>query len=162
MLDADYARHFKVLGKYVKGYDDAAADAVAQSALIATTADQVATGLAVDNGPLLSFAANIAQWMAAISSGADAIRALMITLVADYMRTSAFLDSFETAIVNAGMPNAQLAAALDEEMTEDSKLFDTASTTGFAHFFNTEFGTTMPASGSPTHADATYVVSTVV
>lgn len=162
MQDADYLRHLKALGKLVYGYDQAAANAATHRDIVAKTFDQVATGDADDNEALTIVAGQLSTWLSAIANGPAAIQALMKTLVEQYVRSTLFLDSFETGAPLASMTTAAILTLFAAEMTEDSKTFDTDGADGFANFFKTEYDVTCPTAGSPTYADATYVVGTIV
>lgn len=162
MTNDNYARHLKVLGKLVFVYDTASAEATNHETYLATTFDQVATGSSVDNDAVALLAGHIAAWRLAITEGATSIKARMKSIVDSYLRSSLFRSDFVTGAPTAAMTAAQVAVLFDAEMTADSKTFTTAGATGLAHFFNTEYSTTMPDAGSPTYADGTYCVSTVV
>lgn len=163
MLDANYQKHFKILGKFAKLYDTAAADVTAQETLAATTYDQIATGVAATSWAALQLLnPYTGSWASAIASGSTQLMSLSQSMAAAYL-TSAIFRADMTAVPTNTSSAQSVLEALITEMTNDVKTLTTAASTGFVHFFELWSPTgDFPQSGSASYTDATYVVSTVV
>jgi len=164
MTDANYIRHLKVLGKYCKIYDDADADATAQGVLIATTSDQIATGLAIDTPAVAMHGPYISSLTAAVSSGPTALKALAVQLAGQYLSLNLFYTSLTTVPTSTTAVAALVALQTEMGAGVDNKTLTTEGSTGLVNFFDTILGSegTWNTAGPGDYPDATYVVSAVV
>lgn len=163
MNDASYIRHFKVIGKLAFLYDVGGTNVAAENLAIATTADQIATALVIDNPAVALYGQNIGSLLNAVSVGSGNIQTICASLAAQYMALTLFTGSMTT--VPTSLSAADLVAALITEMglTTTAWLTPTAAT-GIANFLNVVSGTvqTWPSSGTNQYTDAVYCVSAVV
>ena len=164
MTGANFIRHFKVLGKLCKLYDDAAASESALETLLATTADQVATGTTAGATAVRIFARYYTQYENAIANGPEAMQALAISIATAYMTSDDFCNDLTTTPASRSIAN--VIAALETEMGAgvSNKTLSTETTSGLVNFFDTLKGSegTWNTAGSPDYPDSTYVVSAVV
>ena len=163
MTDANYIRHAKALGKFAKLYDQATADIATLNTLLATTADQVATGTSVDNPAVLMLAGYLPSLNNSIGNGPTAIQAQAIAIAKSYLALPLFTGSMTT--VPATTSAADVVAALVTELgLTTTAYFTTLTTTGIANFLNVVSGVlqTWPGSGSNQYLDSVYCVSTIV
>ena len=164
MLDANYLRHLKVLGKWAKLFDVAAADVTTLDTLLSTTVDQYATGTTDSLPAILLFPTFTNRFSSAIGQGATALQQVAKDAAKAYLISADFREDFVTSTPATPSSVASVLTALAAEMTTDGKTFTTKTTTGFCLFFDsiTETTTAFPQSGAPTYADSVYVVSTIV
>jgi len=164
MTDANYQRHLKALGKLCALFDAATASTAAANTLLATTADQFATGLVVDNPAVELLAQNLNSLQAAINSGPVAIQTQCVNIAASYLGLPLFISGLTT--VPATSSAAAVLTALAAEMTTDTKTLTTKSGTGLINFFDTIAGTAgawnSAADNVADYKDSIYVVSAVV
>jgi hypothetical protein len=164
MTDANYQRFFKVLGKLAYLYDTATAENTALATLLATTADQVATGLSVDNPAVLMLAQNLGALSVALVNGPQAIQSQAIAIASAYLE----LPLFKAALTTVPTANtaAAILIALATEMTSVSttKTLTTKSATGLVNFFDTIAGSSgsWNTAAPGDYPDATYCVSAIV
>lgn len=163
MTDADYLERLKILGKLCYIYDTAAASVTTMETAIARFFDQVATGEAATSWAALQvFNPYTAQFASAVASGPTALKAWAVQCAGYYLASAAFTAGLVTA--RASNTAAASLVAWIADMTDDSKTLTTAASTGLVHFFETNWSPTgdFPQSESPTYADGTYVVATIV
>jgi hypothetical protein len=163
MLDAGYAKHFAAIGKLVYLWDTAGAQVATLETGAARFFDQIATGESA-SWPASKFFNPYTQSIAdAIASGPVALQDRIKSLVGYYLTSPIFLADLETTPVNATQAKSVLEALI-AEMADDSKTFTTAASTGFVHFFETLWSPagSFGQSGTPTYADSTYCVATIV
>lgn len=163
MLDANYQKHLKILGKLCYGWDEASADLASQTLTAERFYDQTATGAAGSWVNLQLFNGFTSQWAGALVAGATAIKSLMETMAASYLTSAEFQDDMTTVATTPSSAQSVLEALI-AEMGDDSKTLTTAAGTGLVHFFETVWAPDgdLPQSGSPSYADGTYVVQTIV
>lgn len=164
MLDANYEKHLKVLGKLCYAYDQAVADLAGQELTAERFFDQVATGASGSWQNLLLASGFAPAWAAAMTNGSEAIKTLMSRLAGYYLTSAEFRDDFVVEAPADPTSAQSVLVALIAELDADSKTLTTAAATGLVHFFETEWAPTgdFLQSESPSYADATYVVQTVV
>ena len=152
MLDANYLKHLKVLGKLCYIYDTASASVVTMETAVARFFDQVATGEASTSWPALQvFNPYTAQFASAVASGPTAIRQWAVQCAGYYLASTAFTADLVTARTSNTVAASLVAWIAD--MDDDSKTLTTANWAPTGDF---------PQSESPTYADSTYVVATIV
>jgi hypothetical protein len=163
MLDANYQKHLKILGKLCQMWDSASASSTAEQLLAARFFDQVATGEAGSWVNLQLFAPYTGQIQSAILSGALAIKAMAEQLAGYYLVSAEFRGDLTNTPTSPTSAQSVLEALI-AEMTADSKTLTTAAATGLVNFFETVWAPSgsFPQSGSPSYADGTYVVVTIV
>lgn len=164
MDNARYVAHLKVLGKLCYLYDQAEASSTAMTTLRATTLDQASTGASADLPASDLIARYMPSWSGAITSGADSLRDLAVTIATNYMRDSYFRDDLTTAPDSTSIAHVIAAWETDAGAGLDNKSFTTEGSSGLVNFFDVLKGseTTFQQSGSPSYADGTYVVSAVI
>ena len=165
MTDANYIRHFKVLGKLAKLYDASASSVEEANTLLATTGDQIATGLVEDNPAMLLFSGYANSLQSAINTGPSNIQSMCRTIAGQYLQLPLFVTGLTT--VPATTSVADIAAALATEMTSvDTKTITTKTTAGLANFLDVTAGTTgawnTAADGAADYKDSVYCVDTIV
>lgn len=164
MTNDNYIRHFKVLGKLAKLYDIAAADESDLETLLSTFVDQYATGTVASLPAILIFPNHTVAWSQAISAGATALQTVAKNAASAYLIDDDFTGDLTTT--PAATTAAAVLTALATEMGAgvDNKTLTTKSSTGLVNFFDAILGSSgsWNTSGTPTYADGTYVVSTVV
>jgi hypothetical protein len=165
----DYARHFSVLGKLCKVYDDAAANEATQKLLVSRTLDQIANGTAEDLPVIMSLLPSLQALGNAVSAGEGTRQSLAIQAAMVYLTSSVFVGDFvfsppATSAVLDVLTNFAL------ELTNDAKTLGTKTTTGLVLFLDNiriaaggTAGTWSTESDSTAdYRDAIYVVSTIV
>ena len=166
MTSGNYERHFKVLGKLAYMYDIAGSATSAENTVLATTADQIATGNPIDNPSVLLFSSFTNSIQSTINSGPTVLQNLAKQIAGLYVQQSLFTSGLTT--VPSGNSPAAILTALATEMTSvDSVTLTTLASTGLVNFFDAVMGSagswnTTGAGTPPTYADATYCVSAVV
>ena len=163
MTNDNWIRHLKVIGKLAFMHDTAGTNVTAENLAIATTADQIATALVIDNPTVELFGQNVASLLNAVTSGSSRIQEICVTLAAQYMALPLFTSSMTT--VSTSLSAADLVTALITEMglTTTAWLTPTAAT-GIANFLNIVSGSvqTWPSSGTHQYEDSVYAISEVV
>jgi hypothetical protein len=171
MISGNYAKHLKILGKLCYMWDTAVAVLANDADTLsdrqtedAALYDQAATADPVDLASTELIASYVQSLSATRSAGSTARKALIETMTAAYLTSPYFYGDLVGNVPDAPSSAKSVLEALIEEMTDDTKTFTTASSTGLVHFFETVWSPTgtFPQSGSPTHADATYVVVAIV
>jgi len=165
MLEANYIRHFLVLGKLCKFYDEADSEATAHTLRHARLIDQVATGASASLPGSKIMAAHYAQIEAAITNGPTAMKAAAVSTASDYLRGSDFRNDFVEEDVPAATANAALTAlALEMSAENDNVTLSTEADTGLINFFDTIAGEelTWNDSSDPDYPDDTYVTDDIV
>ena len=163
-----YAQHFAALGKMCKGYDDAAAGVAAQETLEATAQDQLATGVAADNGLIEALQALPSQLKSARVNGAEALQATWLAAAQRYVVQARFytlLKNHPAAYTPLAVMTA-LALEMSSGSGNDNLTLGTLTTTGLVHFFNLIAGDTLTwntkSDSTADYRDAIYVVSAVI
>ena len=136
MTDANYIRHFKVLGKLAKIYDDAGADVSALNTLVATT------------------------------SGPTALQSLAVSIGGQYLSLNLFYASLTTVPTSTTAVAALVALQAEMAAGVDNKTLSTETTSGLVNFFDAILGSegtwNTAADASADYKDSVYVVSAVV
>jgi len=166
MLDANYQKHFKNLGKICRLYDDGGFSEATIKTIISRLYDQAATGESTDSyGALLALCPHITALNSDLSSGGQ-VRSRAKEMAASYLISDFFRADLTTV---PGSPNSyeSVVEALRVEMSAavDNKTLTNESATGFVHFFKVlKPGTTWntAADGSANYKDSIYVVQTIV
>jgi predicted homoserine dehydrogenase-like protein len=166
MLDADYIKVFKILGKLCYGYDISATQFSDINSILATLQDQVATGLVAENPVCTTLRPNYSQIEVARDNGAANAQSVFqagaeAVIVSDY-----FVNKLVT--VPASRTIEDVLAALETEMSAavDNKKLTTLHSTGLVNFFNSmlaapgTWNTITDASAD--YKDSVYVVLAVV
>lgn len=142
MTDANYIRHFSVLGKLAYLYDTAGANSTALQALLAVFADQIADGTATTLPAVKLFQSAIIQWDAALGTtqALTTLQTIATTAAASYLVNLTFTAGLTTT--PAGASVAEVLAALQTEMGAgvDDKTLSTETTTGLVNFLDTVLG----------------------
>jgi hypothetical protein len=170
MLDANYQRHLKVLGKLCKLYDDAGADVPEQNALLAAFVDQYADGLTDSLAAIRIFPTFTSQWLSAIQGGPVAFQSIAIQGATAYFIDPNFTNDLTT--VPASNSIVDVLTALQTEMSagHDNKKLTTKTTTGLVNLFDhilenvgSPDGTwNTAADASADYKDSVYVVAGVI
>jgi hypothetical protein len=164
MLDANYIKHFKALGKMCKMYDDAVADETAAKTLRATMYDQIADGTDASAWAVDIISSYRSRINNAISNGPTQIQGVMISLASAYLVNDGFVDDLTTQ--PASRTAANVLAALQTEMGAgvDDKTLKTKSSTGLVNFFDAILGEAgvWNTDNAPDYDDSVYVVSAVI
>lgn len=165
MLVANYQRHFKVLGKLAYLYDIAGSATSAENTVLATTADQIATGNPIDNPSVILFSSFTNSIQSAINSGPTVLQNLAKQIAGLYVQQSLFTSGLTT--VPANNSPATILAALATEMTSvDSKTLTTLASTGLCNFLDQVAIATVAwnqaADASADYKDSVFCVSAVV
>jgi hypothetical protein len=163
MQTGNYARHLKVLGKICYLYDTAASEVTALELTTSRLFDQVATGESVSLPGVKLLAPFVSTISRAVDAGASTLKTIATNMASAYLTSADFRGDLDTTPTSTSSPAAVLDALI-ADMTSDSKTFTTQASTGLVNFFVAVFapGGTFPQSGSPTHADSTYVVQAIV
>jgi hypothetical protein len=166
MLDANYIKHFKIIGKICKLFDVAAADETALKALRATTYDQVADGTDASAEAVDIFASYRSRYNNAIENGPTTTQRFAIALASDYLNSDDFYADLTTKPTSRTATN--VIAALETEMSAgvDDKTLTDLDTTGLVNFFNEIKGSlgtwNTEADGTADYKDSVYCVSAVI
>jgi hypothetical protein len=157
VINGNYTRHLKVLGKLAYLYQTAATDQGELETLASVIMDQIADGTSASWPAVQLLTPYSTTIGAAITSGAGALQTIASNMATAYCTSSDFLGDLDNQPANQFVM-ADCLDALALEMADDSKTFTTVSATGLVAFFNT-FGPaeSFPQSGSPTYADSAYV-----
>ena len=165
MLDANYIRHFKVIGKLCKMFDEAVSEETAQTLRLARLEDQTATGESASLPGVEVINAHYNALKAAITSGPTAMQSATVAAATSYFTGSDFRGDLVTETpTNPSSVNAVLTA-FAAEMVDDPKTLTTESTTGLINFFDViaaEELTWNDESADPDYPDSTYVVDAIV
>lgn len=167
MIAADYIKHFKVLGKLCRMWDDAVAEADDQKQRIARLYDQAATGELPSYPTLLVLNPFTSTLDAAVKNGADAIKATAKSMTEAYLKATLFTDDLTTSPI-APVTAKSVLEALQTEMSAgvDNVTLTTLAATGLVNFFDTNWSPTNTwntlADASATYKDSVYVVDTIV
>lgn len=177
MLDANYQKHFKVLGKICKLYDAAGADVTTVKTRIAAFLDQIATGAIGSYNTTLLLNPYTGTLNQAVSAGSAAMQALAITMAGAYLtdpgvnfKGDLLVGPAIAAITNPSSP-ALVLEGLRLEMQStgggDNKKLTTEATTGFVNFFKNVLLSAAGAwntiaDASADYKDSVYVVDAVV
>lgn len=167
MLDADYQKHFKVIGKLCRLWDQAGADVDASKLLISRLFDQVATGELPSYDALLLVNTYTSSLDSGVANGAAALKTVAETITAAYLTSQVFLPDLTTAPGNSSSPQSVLEALqTDMGAGEDDKTLTTSASTGLVNFFDTVWSPTgswnTEADGTADYKDSVYVVGTIV
>jgi hypothetical protein len=170
MATLTYARHFAVLGKLCKLYDDAAAASATQKLLTSAYMDQVADGLAASLAMAIAQSTYAQQFNSALSSGEDTRKTVALNAAKAYLTNAYFTDELTT--IPASTSVSAVLAALQTEMgaTVDNVTLGTKTTTGLVNFFDAilvdEGGSAgtwnTESDATADYRDAVYVVATIV
>lgn len=162
----NYPRVFKVLGKLAFMFDNASAATVEENFVLATTADQIATGLTIDNPAVLMFAQYSNSLQGAINAGPAAIQTMAKTIAGQYFQLPMFTSLLTNTPASSSVADIIAALALDMASGTDNKTLTTKSGTGLINFFDTVAGTTgtwnHTTDGSADYKDSVYCVDTIV
>lgn len=166
MLDANYARHFKVLGKLAKLYDLAAAQVTADNALLAAFVDQYADGTPASLPAVALFPAYTSQISNSISNGSANLKAVALSAAGAYLVNTTFTADLSTPIVGNTAAASLTALATEMSEGEDDKTLTTLASTGLVNFFDAIAGSAgswnTEADATADYKDSVYVVSSVV
>lgn len=166
MTNGNYIRHFKVLGKLCKLYDDANANSTAEGELLATFADQYSDGTEASLAAISLFPAYTSQWASSINNGASNLANIAINAAAAYLVNATFTDDLTTTPTTGTAAASLVALATDMGAGVDNKTLGTKTTSGLVNFFDAiagESGTwNTESDATADYRDAVYVVSTVV
>jgi len=164
MLDANYIRHFKVLGKLCKMYDEASTEVTAQTLRLARLEDQVATGASASLPGTEVINAHYNALKAAITQGPTAMKTATVAAATSYLIGSDFRDDFVTETPTSTSSANAVLTALAAEMVGDPKTLSTETTSGLVNFFDTIAGAELVwnDASSPDYPDSTYVVDAIV
>lgn len=166
MTDANYIRHFKVLGKLAKLYDTAAADSTTLETLLTTFVDQYATGTIASFPAVQLFPRYTTQWISAITAGPTALQSVAKNAAAAYLTSTDFTNDLTTEPTANTALAVLVALATEMGAGVDNKTLTTKASTGLVNFFDAIRGTAgswnTAADGSADYKDSVYVVSTVV
>ena len=164
MLAANYIRHFKVLGKLCKFYDEAATEETAQTLRLARTEDQVATGESVSLPGVEVLNAHYNALKASITAGPTAQKAAAIAAAKSYLKMSDFTNDLTTTPDVITANGVLTALATDMGAAVDNKTLSTETTSGLINFFDTIAAEelTWNDASAPDYDDATYVVDEIV
>jgi hypothetical protein len=166
MTDGEYIARAKILGKFAKYYDLAAASVTTFDGILATTADQIATGVAVDNPEVLSFAGYLSRLNNATVMGPTSICESIVLAAKAYLVLPLFYSAMTTE--PAAITPAGVLAALQTEMSAavDNKTFGTKTTSGIVNFLDVVLGAAgtwnTESDSTADYRDAVYCVSPVV
>lgn len=169
MLDANYIKHFKVLGKLARLYDDAAAasDVAALKTLAMRLFDQAATGESPSYDAVLVLSAFMSPLDLSINAVTNNVRATVKTMAAAYLVHSLFRADLTTTPASAN-DAASVLAALRTDMSAgvDNKKLTTEAATGLVNFFKNVMAAggswNSIADASADYKDSVYVVTAVV
>lgn len=166
MTDANYIRHFKVLGKLAKLYDDAGANDTAMRTLLATFVDQYAEGTSASLSAINIFPTYTRQWANAIGSSPASLQAIAVAAAGAYLISADFTADLTTT-PSATTPAAVLIAlATDMGAGVDDKTLSTEATSGLVNFFDAVQGAegtwNTEDDATADYKDSVYVVSAVV
>lgn len=168
MTDANYQKHFKVIGKMTLLYDYPGEAEATLELYASALYDQTWTGAqpSYDAGILLNpYAASLATAIASAVNATTARKDALIAMCRAYIQNSVFCDDLTTT------PTANTAAAcctaLQFDLVADNKTMTTEAATGMVNFLDTACSPTGgPSGGWNTEADVTadykdsvYVVS---
>ncbi len=136
MLDANYQRHLKIIGKNAYLYDYAGLAVASLKLLRATTYDQVADGTDESAPGVDVLSQYRSRWNSVVDGGPVAQRALALAIATTYMTGTDFTDDLTTQPTSRSIAN--VIAALETEMSAgvDNKTLGDVGAVGLAHFFN--------------------------
>jgi len=168
MTDANYIRHFKVLGKLAYLYDTAGSNATALQTLLAVFADQVADGTYLTVPAVKLFNNTITEWDAAIGTAGSltTLRSMAVNAGRAYITNATFTAGLTTTPASASV--ADVLAALQTEMGAgvDDKTLSTEAATGLVNFLDTLLGSegtwNTAEDASADYKDSVYVVAALV
>lgn len=165
MLAAKYIRHFSVLGKLCKFYDESLATSSSKETLLAGYLDQVANDDPAANDITLALTSGGATIQANISKE-NAIASLAKAEAVKYLRNSYFTGGLTTVPTSNAV--VDILAALQTEMGAglDNKTLSTKASTGLVNFLDSILGSSgtwnTVADATADYKDSVYVVSTIV
>ncbi len=166
MLDANYIRHFKTLGKFCKLFDIAGANESEVLTLMATTYDQIADGTPESSDGVDIASQYRSRYKSGISNGATAQQTLAKNMASAYLISDSFVDNLTTQPTSRTA--ADVLAALQTEMGAgvDDKTLTTKAATGLVNFFDSMLAApgTWNTEAGPTadYDDSVYVVTPVI
>ena len=171
MTANNYTRHFSVLGKLCKLYDDAAAAEATQKTLIAAFADQVSDGLSASLDALVAMLSPISQFNSALSAGEGTRQDIALAAAKSYLVNAYFTGGLTTTPTSLSSVVAVLTA-LQTEMGAgvDNKTLGTKTTSGLVNFLDAilaaegeEAGTwNTESDATADYRDAVYVVAGII
>lgn len=165
MDNADYDRHFKVLGKLCKFYDEASSQITEQTLRLARTEDQVATGASSSLPGVEVLNNHYNSLKSSITSGATAQQAAALAAATSYLKMTDFTDDLTTTPTTLSSVNDILTAlATDMAVGVDDKTLSVETTTGLINFFDILAGEELVWNDAtaPDYDDDVYVVDTIV
>ncbi|SRR6266540_46160 len=166
MLDANYVKVFKILGKLCYAYDLCAAEETNLDAIVATIQDQAATGDPAENPVLDTLRQRIIQ----LENARDTSGASVCQAAASDFFTSPYFTSKLVHNTPAGNSVADVLAAFQLEMSaaggDDDKTLTTKHSSGLINFFDSLLaapGTwNNEADATADYKDTVYVVLAVI
>jgi hypothetical protein len=162
MTNGNYTAVLPIIGKFAYAYFQASADQATQQQILEATISQTSkpdTLAALPATLLVAQAA--AQWNQNINSGPVALQNTILSLATNYVTSADFISRVVSVPASKTVVGVMNAWAAD--MVTDSKTFTTNAGPGLIAFLNTlSPGTTIPPSGTPSYADSTYYVETIV
>lgn len=167
MTDAQYQKHFKVLGKLARLWDDGGLDVSTMQLLAARFLDQIATGEAGSYATTLLLNPYTVNLDNSIKVGVNAVQSIAKQMSEAYLKSSIFIDDLATVPANATLP-IKVLEALQTEMSAgvDNKTLTDLAATGFVNFFNSVWAPTLTwntaADVTADYKDSVYVVTTIV
>lgn len=172
MTDANYQKHFKVIGKLALLYDYVGEVEATLEGYVAALYDQLWTGAqaSYDAGVLLSGSAEaLARTVVQAAGGTTSRKSQLAAMLRAYMTSAAFRDDVTIAPTDIN-DAADVAEALQFEMEDDAKTLGTEGSTGMVNFMETacvpvngpSVGWTTESDATADYKDATYVVEAQV
>ncbi len=166
MLDANYQRHFKVLGKLAYLYDYTGSETTELEDLLAITEDQRATGDEADNPFLVVMSGLPVEFNSAIVSGSAAHQTIAQRYAGIYLTNAAFTSGLTTVPANSSVGGVLAALQTDMGAGVDNKTLGTKAATGLVNFFDSMLaapGTwNTESDATADYRDAIYVIDTKV
>lgn len=167
MTDPNYQKHFKVLGKIARVWDDGGLDVPSMQLLAARFFDQIATGEAPSYGTTLLLNPFATALDASMQVGANAVQNIAAQMAAAYLTAADFLADLTTTPSNTSQA-AKVLEALQTEMGagEDNVTLTDKAATGLVNFFDSGWSPTLgwntASDATATYKDSIYVVTTIV
>jgi hypothetical protein len=170
MATLTYARHFAVLGKLCKLYDDASAASGTQRTLISTYCDQTADGVAASLAMVIAQQTYAQQFNSALSSGEDTRKTIALNAAKAYFTNAYFTDELTTTPDSTGIVDVLTALQTEMGAGVDNVTLGTKTTTGLVNFFDAILADEGEGAGTwntesdatADYRDAVYVVSAVI
>lgn len=158
MTDANYQKHFKVIGKLTYLYDTAVTTLATLEGYVSALYDQIWTGAqaSYEAGRLLSeYAQQMDRAINDQVSGTTLRQTMAQKMLKAYIKSSLFTGDLENTPSDASREKA-ICEAFQQDLVDNSKTMSTETTTGMVNFMDEACGPTGgPSVGWNTEADAT-------